>query len=191
MAVILAAGVGGGRGALDVGGGEWRATAALVTCSASLLRVGLLLLENGASVGPLPEVRCGVHHVLCVHGGAACLIGLVVLLHRVVDHGQRGYSLVAVDMKTEQQSRSSGWFSPTWAQQMRGGGGARGEEEHGHFVSPLCRSSEDTQCLPTSFSGLSFVLSYLRAVKDTKGERERDRAKGKRDERTKINIPSR
>lgn len=61
MMVLLAAGLGGGGGggALAVGGSEWRATAALVTCSASLLRVGLLLLENGASVGPLPEV-CAV-----------------------------------------------------------------------------------------------------------------------------------
>ena len=70
MVVLLAAGVGGGGGgggALGVGGGEWRATAALVTCSASLLRVGLLLLENGASVGPLPEVSaCGVFLSLCV-----------------------------------------------------------------------------------------------------------------------------
>lgn len=57
MVVLLAAGVGGSGDALAVGGGEWRATAALVTCSASLLRVGLLLLENGAAVGPLPEVR--------------------------------------------------------------------------------------------------------------------------------------
>ncbi|CAN0289566.1 unnamed protein product, partial [Ectocarpus sp. 12 AP-2014] len=56
MVVLLAAGVGGSGDALAVGGGEWRATAALVTCSASLLRVGLLLLENGAAVGPLPEV---------------------------------------------------------------------------------------------------------------------------------------
>lgn len=57
MVVLLVTGVGGGGGgALAVGGGEWRATAALVTCSASMLRVGLLLLENGASVGPLPEV---------------------------------------------------------------------------------------------------------------------------------------
>lgn len=53
MVVLLA----GGRGASLVGGGEWRATASLVTCSASLLRVGLLLLENGASVGPMSEVR--------------------------------------------------------------------------------------------------------------------------------------
>lgn len=45
----------GGEG-VHVGGGEWRATAALVTCSSSFLRVGLLLLENGASAGPLPEV---------------------------------------------------------------------------------------------------------------------------------------
>lgn len=72
MMVLLAAGVGGGGGgggggALAVGGGEWRATAALVTCSASLLRVGLLLLENGASAGPLPEVRASrVFVVLCV-----------------------------------------------------------------------------------------------------------------------------
>ncbi|CAM9545716.1 unnamed protein product, partial [Ectocarpus fasciculatus] len=56
MVVLLAAGIGDSGDALAVGGGEWRATAALVTCSASLLRVGLLLLENGAAVGPLPEV---------------------------------------------------------------------------------------------------------------------------------------
>lgn len=67
MLVLLGAGAGGGGGggALGVGGGEWRATAALVTCSASLLRVGLLLLENGASVGPLPEV-CVILRVSCV-----------------------------------------------------------------------------------------------------------------------------
>ncbi|CBJ48396.1 expressed unknown protein [Ectocarpus siliculosus] len=59
MVVLLAAGVGGSGDALAVGGGEWRATAALVTCSASLLRVGLLLLENGAAVGPLPEGAAG------------------------------------------------------------------------------------------------------------------------------------
>lgn len=53
MVVLLA----GGGGASLVGGGEWRATASMVTCSASLLRVGLLLLENGASVGPMSEVR--------------------------------------------------------------------------------------------------------------------------------------
>lgn len=56
MAVLLAQ----GRGMVLVGaggGGEWRTTAALVTSSASILRVGLLLLENGASVGPMSEVR--------------------------------------------------------------------------------------------------------------------------------------
>lgn len=52
MMVLLGAGKSG-----LVGGGEWRATAALVTCSSSMLRVGLLLLENGASVGPFREVR--------------------------------------------------------------------------------------------------------------------------------------
>ena len=44
------------EGGAKVNGGEWRATAALVTCTASFLRVGLLLLENGAAVGPMPEV---------------------------------------------------------------------------------------------------------------------------------------
>lgn len=52
MAVLL---VRGRSGAL-VGAGEWRATAALITFSACILRMGLLLLENGASVGPMPEV---------------------------------------------------------------------------------------------------------------------------------------
>ena len=51
MVLLLASGEG-----VHVGGGEWRATAALVTCSSSFLRVGLLLLENGASAGPLSEV---------------------------------------------------------------------------------------------------------------------------------------
>lgn len=55
MMVLLAQGLGMtlvGAG----GGGEWRATAALVTSTASLQRVGLLLLENGAAVGPVFEV---------------------------------------------------------------------------------------------------------------------------------------
>lgn len=59
MMVLLAQGLGMmlvGAG----GGGEWRATAALVTSTASLQRVGLLLLENGAAVGPVFEV-CTVH----------------------------------------------------------------------------------------------------------------------------------
>ncbi|CAM9331408.1 unnamed protein product, partial [Pylaiella littoralis] len=79
MAVLLVAGVGGGggRGALAVGGGEWRATAALVTCSASLLRVGLLLLENGASVGPLPEVSVLVLGGLVGLGAGNLSLGLV------------------------------------------------------------------------------------------------------------------
>lgn len=51
MVVLLGFG-----GTAKVGGGEWRATAAFVTCCSSFLRVGLLLLENGAYVHPLSEV---------------------------------------------------------------------------------------------------------------------------------------
>lgn len=51
MVVLLGLG-----GTAKMGGGEWRATAAFVTCCSSFLRVGLLLLENGAYVHPLFEV---------------------------------------------------------------------------------------------------------------------------------------
>lgn len=54
MMVLLAS-----RKEAPVNGGDWRATAALLTFSSSMLRVGLLLLENGASAGPLPEVGRG------------------------------------------------------------------------------------------------------------------------------------
>lgn len=52
MAVLLAQ----GRDEFLASTGEWRATAALVTFSSCVLRMGLMLLENGASVGPMPEV---------------------------------------------------------------------------------------------------------------------------------------
>ncbi|CAM9896168.1 unnamed protein product, partial [Hapterophycus canaliculatus] len=85
MVVLLIAGVGGrsgGGGALAVGGGEWRATAALVTCSASMLRVGLLLLENGASVGPLPEVAALVLGGLVGLGAGNLSVRLLCLPRR-------------------------------------------------------------------------------------------------------------
>ncbi|CAN0013498.1 unnamed protein product, partial [Scytosiphon promiscuus] len=87
MVVLLVAGVGGGGGggggsALAVGGGEWRATAALVTFSSSLLRVGLLLLENGASVGPLPEVSALVLGGLVGLGAGNLSVRLLCLPRR-------------------------------------------------------------------------------------------------------------
>lgn len=90
MIVLLAAGVGGsgsgsGGGALGVGGGEWRATAALVTCVSCLLRVGLLLLENGASVGPFPEVSAS-----CVLVSFLCVVLCAIRQPATITGGRRG-----------------------------------------------------------------------------------------------------